>query len=460
MFLQVFFAKTVPLAFASALWYNFTVYERRCAMASLTIILFCLCLFICLVFRLSVLYALIAGLVLFIVYALRSGHSFANALKYAFFGIRDAKNVLIAFLLIGIMTALWREAGTIPTIVCYLSRLVHPSVFLLMTFILNCLISVLTGTSFGTAATMGAICSTMAASLGISPVLMGGAVLSGAFFGDRCSPVSTSALLVADLTKTSIFSNIKGMLRTALLPFFLTSLIYVAIGLKTVGGGELPDLFATFGEEFHLSLLAVIPAAVILILSLFKVNVKISMSASIISTIPICLFVQNTPIKDITQTMIFGYRADSAQIAEMLNGGGILSMINVSAIVCISAAYSGIFKKTDILVSIKKAIHKLAARSTPYIAILATSIVSAVISCNQTLAIMLTEQLCHDIEKDRNKLALALENTAVVIAPLVPWSIAGAVPLASVNAPLSSIAFAFFLYLVPLCNIFAKKDLK
>ena len=86
-------------------------------MASLTIILFCLCLFVCLVLKVSVLYALTAGLVLFIAYAVRSGHSIADAIKYALRGIKDAKNVLIAFLLIGIMTALWREAGTIPTIV-------------------------------------------------------------------------------------------------------------------------------------------------------------------------------------------------------------------------------------------------------------------------------------------------------------------------------------------------------
>ena len=112
-------------------------------------------------------------------------------------GVKTVSGILLTFLVIGVLTAFWRASGTIPVIVCYASGLIRPSVFLLMSFLLNCGISFLTGTSFGTAATMGVICASMGSAMHISPVLTGGAVLSGAFFGDRCSPLSTSALLVA-----------------------------------------------------------------------------------------------------------------------------------------------------------------------------------------------------------------------------------------------------------------------
>ena len=136
------------------------------------------------------------------------------------------------------MTALWRASGTIPFIVSKASTLIRPSVFLLMTFLLNSGLSVLTGTSFGTSATMGVICASMGSTMGVSPILTGGAVLSGAFFGDRCSPVSTSALLVAGITGTDIYKNIRGMIRTSLIPFIAACVIYFAIGVSVSAEGS------------------------------------------------------------------------------------------------------------------------------------------------------------------------------------------------------------------------------
>ncbi|MGN0983349.1 MAG: Na+/H+ antiporter NhaC family protein, partial [Gemmiger sp.] len=193
--------------------------------------LFCGVLLVCLGLGLPVLWALGVGLVLFGDYALRRGFSLREVRRMCWEGIREAKTVLLTFALIGILTALWRAAGTIPAIICYASALFVPSLFLTVTFVLTSLVSFLTGTAFGTAATMGVICATMASAMGISPVLAGGAILSGCYFGDRCSPVSTSALLVAEVTRTDLFSNIRGMLRTGAVPFALSCALYTAIGL-------------------------------------------------------------------------------------------------------------------------------------------------------------------------------------------------------------------------------------
>ena len=423
-------------------------------MAIATLIIFCVFLLICLLLELPLLYALLAGLVLFTAYAIRYGHSFRNSIKLIFKGIGNAKNILLCFVLIGMLTGLWRAAGTIPTIVCYCQKLIHPSVFLLMAFLLNCAISLLTGTAFGTAATMGVICGTMGAALQIPVYLTGGAVLSGVYFGDRCSPISTSALLVADLTKTNLHTNIKHMLRTGWVPFCITCGIYAVIGALTATSGELPDLSSIFGAEFRLSPVAVIPAVVLFALAALRVDVKLSMGISILTSLPICIFLQNMSVKELLPVFLSGFTAQNTQVSPMINGGGIWSMAKVGAIVCISSAYSGLFKETDLLDPIKKWVFKLSTHTSVFISVLTTSLVASAIACNQTLSIILTKQVCDKLENDKNRLALYLENTAVVISPLIPWSIAGAVPLASVGAPSLSILFAFFLMMLPVWNAF------
>lgn len=420
----------------------------------LTIGLFCIMLLACLALDLSILYALCAGLVLFFLYGRRRGFSWRELGRMALTGVKTVRNVLITFFLIGMLTALWRAAGTIPVIVCYAGQLIRPQVFLLMTFLLNCGISLLTGTSFGTSATMGVICMTIAGAMGVSPVLTGGAVLAGAFFGDRCSPVSTSCLLVSEITGTNIFDNLKSFSRAAWVPFGVSCAVYALLGLANSHSGALPDLWALFGSGFVLHWIAVIPAAAILLLSCLRVNVKIAMTVSILTAIPLCVFLQDLSLADTLGFMLGGYRTKTAALASMVDGGGAVSMLRAGAIVCLSSSYSDIFRKTGLLDRIKSSIAALAGRTTPYLAILCTSLVANMVACNQTLGILLTHQLCDTLEPDRKKLAVLLADSATITAPLIPWSIAGAVPLAAIGADAASIPFACYLYLLPLWHLF------
>ncbi|MBQ2847824.1 MAG: Na+/H+ antiporter NhaC family protein [Clostridia bacterium] len=419
-------------------------------MELITLALFCLALLICIVFDASVLYALAAGLIIFCAYAKIKKHSFKAIIKMIFDGIKTSKNILIVFLIVGMLTASWRASGTIAFIICSAVKLISPSIFVLMTFLLCCGVSFLMGTSFGSAATIGVICMTMAHSMNINPVIAGGAMLSGVLFGDRCSPVSTSALLVSELTKTDIFTNIKNMFRTAAIPFVLTCVMYVVLGFSAGDGGEIPDLNSMFAKEFNLHWLSVIPAAVILILSLMKVKVKFAMLASIASALIVGITVQNLEIIEFFKIMILGFEAETQEIKHMIDGGGFVSMLNAAAIVCLSSAYSGIFAATGLLDSLKEKTDALSKKITPFGAAMVTSIFTSLISCNQTLAIILAHQLCEGNEKDADTAAIHLENSAVVISPLVPWSIAGAVPLASAGAPVTSLVAAGFLYILPI----------
>ena len=421
-------------------------------------------LLICLGLNISVLLALGFGLALFLLYGRKKGFSWQELLGMAVRGVGTVRNILITFLLIGILTALWRAAGTIPVIVCYAAGWIRPSVFLLMTFLLNCGISVLIGTSFGTAATMGVICATMGNAMGMSPVLTGGAVLSGIYFGDRCSPVSTSALLIAAVTGTDIYGNIRRMLRTALVPFLVSCAIYLAAGAAgaAVAAGSAGasdagasaigalDLQGIFSRVFVLHWAALIPAVVIFALALCRVDVKIAMSASIACAIPLCLFLQHIPVPELLRAAVFGFFPQDPEVAAMVSGGGIVSMLRVAGIVCISSSYSDIFKQTGLLDGVKKAIATIGSKTTSYTAAMVTSIAAGMIACSQTLTILLTNQLCSDLNPDKEQFAVDLEDSAVVIAPLVPWSIAGAVPLSAIGAPMSAILASFYLILLPL----------
>ena len=426
-------------------------------MEVLTIGIFCALLIICIITGKSILYALLAGLIIFGLYGKKQGYSWRQISRMALQGAWKVKNILLTFILIGMLTALWRQAGTIPAIICYTVRLIKPSTFLLMTFLLNCLISVLTGTALGTAATIGVVCATMASALGIPSWMTGGAILSGVYFGDRCSPVSTSALLVAELTETGIYTNIKNMIKSALAPFTITCILYLTVSIQLHGKTEMPDLGHAFGSEFRLSWIALLPAAVILLLSVMQAGVKIAMIASIVTAIPVCIGLQNMAFTELPELLLNGFHSTDVAVAAMLNGGGITSMLKVGAIVCISSSYSGIFQATGILNGFQKMVCLLANRTKPYFAVLVTSILTSVMACNQTLAIMLTGQLCSRTEPDKLRFANNLEDSAVLIAPLVPWSIACVVPLTAAGAPGYSVLFAVFLYLLPLCDLVLKK---
>lgn len=413
---------------------------------------FCALLFASVACGFSILWALLGGYLLFFAYGLFRGHRPAALARMSFQGIRTVGHILFLFLLIGMITALWRASGTIPFLIYHAAGLISPAAFPLLAFLLCTAMSFLTGTSFGTAATVGTICMTMAAAMGLSPVLAAGAILSGSFFGDRCSPMSTSALLVSALTETDLYANLKAMVRTAWVPLVLTCGIYLAGGLTHRTGTFSPDIVAPFAQGFRLHWVSVLPAVVIVVLSLLKCKVKVTMGLSILCSAVLCLALQGMRPEELLRAALVGYTPALPELTELLAGGGVVSMAKPFCIVCISSTFSGLFDGTGLLDGLKAATHRLAEKVTPFGSLLAVAVVTCLIACNQTLAILLSHSLCRE-DFTRQDLAIGLENTAVVLAPLVPWSIAGAVPLATLGAPTAALAAACYLYLIPLWDL-------
>ena len=419
----------------------------------IVILLFSLSLIVCLLLKYSVIYALIVGYIIFITYGFMKGHNLIVLIKKSFEEVLTVKNILLVFVLIGMITALWRASGTIAFIVYMGSKLISPSILILLTFLLCSILSVLIGTSLGTAATMGVICASIGKTMGINPYYVGGAVLSGIYFGDRCSPMSTSALLIAELTKTNLYTNIKLMIKTSIIPFVMTCLFYLFLGFKSTVSNINVDVTEIFKQNYNLNIIVIIPAILIIILSILKINVKKTMLVSIIISFIIAMFIQRDSIVVLINYCIFGYHHPNEKLNLMMKGGGILSMVNVSLIVGISSSYSGIFKETKMLVSLKKHLKDFSKKTSSYFVIFLSSIISGAIACNQSLGTILTNELCGELV-EKQKMAITLENTVILLVGLIPWNIAMDVPLKAIDVGFVSGFFAFYLYFLPLWNLF------
>lgn len=425
--------------------------------------LFILSLGICLIGNISILFALIFGMFLFIFYAYKNGFNKKQIISMLMVGVLKIKNILIIFGLIGVLTAVWRISGTIPFILYYSVDLIKPEIFVLSTFLLCCAMSFIIGTSMGTAGTMGVICMMISNTIGINPLMTGGAVISGIYFGDRCSPMSSSAQLVSALTDTEIYENIKNMIYTSIVPFIISCVFYYFVSKSTIEIKVNTEYVKVLGDYFNFNIVTIIPALLILVFALFKINVKTSMGVSIVTACIIALFIQKASVDELISCMINGYKSTSSneEIGILLNGGGLLSMVKVGCIVLISSTYSGILSKTDILKSIKKKIVLFSEKTTPFGISIFTSILAVCVSCNQALSVMLVDEMCHDLYEDKYEAASALENTAIVISALIPWSIAVAVPLETIGASSGSILYAVYLFLLPLWNfVISVKDKK
>ncbi|WP_346353025.1 Na+/H+ antiporter NhaC family protein [Azotosporobacter soli] len=406
----------------------------------------------------TVLLPLLLGLAAFLFAALRRGHKLSALCSMMQHAAKKSMIVLKIFLLIGILTAVWRACGTISFIVYHAIAFMSAEYFLLSAFVLCCLVSALLGTSFGTVGTIGVVLMVLAQSGQADPTMTAGAIIAGAYFGDRCSPLSSSANLVSALTQTELHLNLKNMLKTTLLPLALSLAAYAYLSQFSPLHFYNDQMSHEITQMFRLDAIVFLPALLILLLTLFKVDVKRSMALSILCGILIAIFIQGISPEQMLQYIVSGYRVEGGgPFAAIIQGGGLYSMLNVALIVLISSAYSGIFSGTGFLRDLEELFATLGDKIGLYASTILASIITASFSCNQTLAVMLTHQFLHKSYAARRlssyRLAVDLENTVIVISPLIPWNIAGAFPAAALSVDSGFILYAFYLFLVPLCNL-------
>ena len=398
-------------------------------------------------------YPLLATLLILFPVYLRRGFSRQFLIEMAVLGSRKSFSVLIILLLIGALTAVWMAAGTVPALVYYGVKLINPQYFVLCAFLLTSAVSVLIGTSFGTVSTIGIALMAIARGSEIDLHLVAGAIIAGAYVGDRCSPLSSSAHLVASLTRTDIHINLKNMARTALVPLLISALVYLILSWFNPAEIVNSPLTLEINHAFTINLIVLLPAFTVLMLSLFRVDVRLTILASIIIAGAITIGIQGTSLTQLCQYALLGYSQEETFLADIFKGGGIVSMAKVSVIVVISTALAGVLAGTKTLSAVTVLLKKARSRSALFGGTTLIAIAAAAFGCTQTIAILLTQQLVeehYEQKLNRYQLAVDLENTAVVLSPLIPWNIAGLVPATLLDTDFRYIPYAFYLYFLPL----------
>ncbi len=413
------------------------------------------------IFDFSMIIALLVGLLAFMAVGKHRGHSISSMAKMGIQGGKSSIIVIEVMCIIGFVTATWRISGTITVFVYYGMRIITPYLFLLITFLLSCLLSYALGTSFGVAGTVGVIFMTLARSGGVDPVITAGVLMSGVYFGDRGSPVSSSANMVASVTDTKIYENVRLMMKVAIVPFVLTVLIYAILSVMNPISHVDEELVKAFESEFILSPWAFVPAVFMILLPLLKVGVITSMLASIASGILVSCLVQKVPLLEVLKVCIFGYKAEAGGLGEILNGGGLVSMLEIVIILIISSCYSGIFTETGMLDNLQGKLGDMCTRLGRYTIMFGMSLISAMIFCNQTIATL----ICADLMRkpylegggSKEEMMIDMENSVILVSCLVPWCIGCSVPLSFFGVSAECLPYAVYMYALPLTYFFLKK---
>ena len=426
-------------------------------MLAVCALLFFAGLLACLVTGTRIAWALLGGLVIFWCYGRLKGFSRKELAGMAWKELKKALIVVVVVFLIGIITGLWRASGTITYAIIKGMELVTPRLFLVIAFLLSAALSYVLGTSFGVASTMGVILMAIARSGGVDVAITAGVVLSGIYFGDRCSPASSAASLVAAVTETKLYDNTRLMLRTGLIPTLLTIAVYTVLSLFHPITAVDEGVLAALRSAFTISWTALIPAVVMFVLPLCKVSIRITMLSSIAVSAVIACVVQGFSVPEILSIAWGGYHPADPALASVLSGGGIVSMVDSYVIVSLTGMYSGILKGTGALDALEEKAAALALRIGRFPAMVAVTTLCASVLCNQAVTSMLGTQLMRGSYEDKRELAQDMENSGIMISGLIPWSIACSVPLAMLGSDLRFIPYAVLLWSTPLCYGLTKR---
>lgn len=410
---------------------------------------------------LSMALGLIVGLIAFIIVGMIRGFKLSDLLIMCWNGAKEVTIIVKIVCVISFLTATWRISGTITAFVYYGMKIITPSLFLIIAFLLSCLLSYAIGTSYGVAGTVGVIFMTLARSGNVNPILTAGVLISGIYFGDRNSPVSSNTNLLATLTETDIYANVKMLLRTGLLPFLICCIVYTFFSFTNPLTHVDGTLITTFEKEFTLSLWAFLPAIFMIILPLLKVKLMHSMWVSIICGSTIAVFVQKVSPLEVIKSWILGYQAPNESLATILNGGGLSSMITLLFILLLSCAYSGLFNGTRMLESLQETLENHCQKYGRFPVMLCTSFFASAIFCNQTIASLIC---CNLLKKpyldggaSNEELVIDMGNSVGMLGCFLPWSIACSVMFSFFSVDAHALPYAIYMYAVPICYLFTKK---
>lgn len=379
-------------------------------------------------------------------------------------GAKSGLGAVMIFFFIGMLISSWIASGTIPTFVYLASGAITGEFYFAIVFIVTSIIGVSIGSSLTTAATLGITFISISTALDISLAITAGAVISGAFFGDKMSPLSDTTNLASMVVKVDLFDHIRNMAWTTVPAFILSLGVFAILSPKetTIDASTVSQMKSTLMDLNLVHPIAFLPLIILVVLAFKKVSALITLSSSIVSALIISSFVNTqVDVKGLLNTLYFGYVSTSGnkEIDALLTRGGMESMLFSVSLVLLSLSMGGLLFKLGILPALLNAVQSLLENSSALICSAAASAIGInFLIGEQYLSILLTGNAFQEPFQragiEAKNLSRVLEDAGTVINPLVPWGVSG-IFLTNVLgvATIDYLPFALFCLFSPVLTI-------
>jgi NhaC family Na+:H+ antiporter len=376
--------------------------------------------------------------------------------------IMMSSQAIIIMLAIGAIIGTWMLGGVVPTMIYYGLKVLSPGIFLIATCIICSIVSVATGSSWSTAGTIGVALMGVGTGLGISPGMTAGAIISGAYFGDKMSPLSDTTNLAPAMAGAELFEHIKHMVYTTGPSYIITLVVFGILGMgyadKAIDASTITLYLDTLSSNFNINPVMLIPPLLIIGMVIKKVP---ALPALVGSSFIGCLFAgvfQGAGVSQMIASAHYGFSIDTGieVMNNLLNRGGINSMMWTISLILISLSFAGIVEKSGMIKVIVEKILTFAKTDRSLVtATLLTTIFANFATGVQYVAIIIPGRMYRDVYKERKlhpkNLSRALEDTGTLVAPLVPWSTDAAFLTGALGiSPFVYIPFCFLNFINPI----------
>ena len=373
------------------------------------------------------------------------GNSWETILTGALDSIKSAIEALVIIMCVGMLIASWIWSGTMPAMVYYGLDLIAPSVFLFVGALLCGIVGLATGSSWTASGTVGVALMGVAMGLGIDAPIAAGMVISGAYMGDKLSPMSDSTNVAAAAARTPLYDHVRAMMTTTIPSFCLALLIYLVLGFIIIDEQGYAihlatDIQQTILDNFYISPWIVCPVLVILFAAWKRIPAIPSLLLAAAFGVVIAIFAQDAPLADVMIGLQTGFAADTGSVVtdSLLNRGGIDSMMWTISLIMFALAYGGILEKCGFAETLMGGFVKRIKRVGGLVAAtIVTGIVCYIILTDQYLAIMVPSRLyAKEFDKrglSRSFLSRTTEDGATLWSPMIPWNGCGAYQAATLG---------------------------
>ncbi len=379
--------------------------------------------------------------------ALRLGYSYKEIESGIIESMAKGMPAMLIVIVVGALIGSWIAAGTIPMLIYYGLELISPKFFLLTACVVSSVVSLVTGTSYGTVGTIGVAFIGIADGLDIPLDQAAGAIVAGAYFGDKLSPFSDTTNLAPVAARSNLFDHIRHMLWTTAPAWLLGIVVYFFMGLSSgqdqVATMERAESIQnTLINGFQFSWFLLLPLVITLYFAVRKKPVIPGMLISAAVAVLLAIFIQNLEMATAVKSMVKGFEAATGDVMvdKLLTRGGMVSMMHVTLIAFCAFAFGGIVQKAGMLDVLLMHLLKVANTVGKIVAsTVASSIAVAVMTGSSFLSILIPGELFAPAYRKFNlaakNLSRTTEDSGTVIVPLVPWSIAGVFMAGTLGVP-------------------------